>query len=284
MMTSRSSSVKTTRWILVGISYVLLIGWGAVAAAPLTWMVLSAFKPLREIYSWPPTFIPEAPTVDNFVQAWTRVPFARFILNSAFISIGQIVSVVFFGALVGYALAIRRFPGRSIIWLTVLSGLILPEQVTYIPRFMLIRQLDWINTYQGIMAPYVVSCFGVFLLTQFFENIPLELIDAANIDGLNDIGILFRIVLPLSRPALSTLAIMTWLSSWNNFFWPLLVVVSEEMRPIPVGLASFWQEEGVANLGHVLAANSMAIVLPLVIFIAFQRYFVQGISLSGLKG
>ena len=276
-------SMRSSRFVSAVISYVLLIAWGLIAAMPLVWMVSSAFKPTREIYTWPPSLIPVAPTLENFVEAWNRIPFARFMLNSVFISIGEIVFGLVVAALVGYAITIRRFPGRTLVWITVLSGLIIPDQVLYIPRFMLIRQLGWINTYQGIVSPYLVSSLGIFLLAQFFQNVPIDLIDAARVDGMGEFDILLRIVLPLSRPALATLAIFIWLSSWTNFFWPLLVVVSEDMRPLPVGLASFFQEEGVAEFGNVLAANTLAIIPPLLIFLLFQRQFVQGISLSGLK-
>jgi multiple sugar transport system permease protein len=276
-------SMKTTRTILASISYVLLIAWGVIAAAPMVWMVLSAFKFPAEIYSWPPSFIPKQPTVANFVAAWTHVPFARFVLNSAIVSVAEVTSVIFFASMVAYALAIRRFPGRSLIWMLVFAGLIIPEQVTYIPRFMIIKQLNWINTLQGVVAPYLMSSFGVFLLAQFFQSIPMDLVDAARIDGLGEFGILFRIVLPLARPAMAALAIFVWLGSWNNFFWPLLVVVNRAMRTLPVGLAGFYQEEGVANIGHVMAGNTLAILAPLTVFLAFQRYFVQGIGVTGLK-
>jgi len=134
------------------------------------------------------------------------------------------------------------------------------------------------------MAPSLISSFGVFLLTQFFQSIPVELVDAARIDGLDEFRIVLQIVIPLSRPALVTLSIFTWLGTWNDFFWPLLVVMSEEMRPISIGLKSFYDEEGIGSFGHVLARNTMAIVFPLAIFLLFQRYFVQGIGLSGRKG
>lgn len=276
-------NMRATRTVLNSISYVLLVAWGLVAAMPLVWMVSSAFKLSREIYTWPPSLIPHQPTWSNFVAAWTRVPFYRFLLNSAIVSVAEVTSVIIFAAMVAYALAIRRMPGRSLLWLLVLAGLIIPEQVTYIPRFIIVKQLGWINTLQGVVAPYLMSCFGVFLLAQFFQTIPIDLVDASRIDGLGEFGILFRIVLPLSRPALAALAIFTWLSSWNNFFWPLLVVVSEANRTVPVGLASFFQEEGVANIGHVMAGNTLAILAPLIVFVTFQRYFVQGIGVTGLK-
>ncbi|NPV49010.1 MAG: carbohydrate ABC transporter permease [Armatimonadetes bacterium] len=275
--------VRTTRIILNSVSYVLLVGWGLVAAMPLVWMVSSAFKYSREIYTWPPSIIPRQPTFDNFVAAWTKVPFDWFLINSAIVSLVEVTGVLAFGAMVAYVLAIRRVPGRSLLWVLVLAGLIIPEQVTYIPRFMIVKQLGWINTLQGVVAPYFMSSFGVFLLAQFFQTIPGELFDASRIDGLGEFGILLRIVLPLSQPALAALAIFTWLSSWNNFFWPLLVVINESKRTVPVGLASFFQEEGVANIGHVMAGNTIAILAPLAVFILFQRHFVQGIGVTGLK-
>lgn len=283
-MSARASSVRITRGIVHTLFYLALIAWGFAAAMPMLWMVVSAFKITRDIFVWPPSFLPKNPTVENFVAAWTIVPFARFLINSAVISTVQILAVLSTGSMVGYALSIRRFPGRTFVWVMVLAGLIIPEQVTYIPRFMLIKGLGWVNTYAGIVSPYLTSCFGIFLLAQFFLSIPVDLIDAARIDGLHEFGILFRIVIPLSKPALATLSIFTWLGSWNNFFWPLLVVVSAPMRTIPVGLVSFYQEEGIANFGHVLAGNTMAIVAPLIVFLAFQQYFIQGIGVTGLKG
>lgn len=280
---SQGVSMKLGRRLSASVSYVLLIIWGLVATLPLLWMVSSSFKITKDIYVWPPSFLPTNPTTVNYYQAWTLRPIGRYLLNSALVSIIEIAAVVLFGALVGYVLAIRRFPGRNLIWLTVLAGLVVPEQVTYIPRFMMIKQVGWVNTIPGIVSPYLTSCFGIFLLAQFFQSVPIELVDAARMDGLTELGILFRIVLPLSKPALATLTIFTWLGSWNNFFWPLLVVVSENMRTIPIGLASFYQEEGIMNFGNVLAANTTAIIPPLIVFLAFQRYFVQGIGVSGLK-
>jgi ABC-type glycerol-3-phosphate transport system permease component len=183
----------------------------------------------------------------------------------------------------GYALAKIPFPGRSLLFIGMISGLMIPWEVTIIPLFLLIVQLGWVNTFPGVILPMCASPFGIFVMRQFLLAVPGELVDAARLDGASEFGIFWRIVLPISKPAVAALSTLVFLSAWNAFLWPLIASSRNDMRTLPVGVALF-QQQYTTNYGLMMAAATVAFIPALAVFLAFQRYFVQGITMSGFKG
>lgn len=261
----------------------IVLAIGALATIfPFVWMVLTAFKPEKDVVHFPPQLWPTQWTLDNFTNIWQRVPFGRFFVNSIVFAGGVTLISLTLDSMTAYALARLNFPGRNIIFYAVLIALMIPFQVMFIPLFVTVHDLHMLNSYFGLIIPRATNAFGIFMLRQFFSTLPRELDDAARIDGAGEFYIYSRIVLPLSIPAVATLAIFHFMYNWNDFLWPLLITSSTDMRTLPAGLALFMGQHVVEYA--VLMAGSLLALLPL--FIAFlfaQRYFVQGIALSGLK-
>jgi multiple sugar transport system permease protein len=253
-------------------------------AVPLLWMISTSLKDNQAVFAVPPTWVPNPPQWSNYAQVFQVVPFALFGLNSLKISslatLGTLVSC----SMAAFAFARLRFPGRGLLFAVLLSVLMIPGQVTLIPVYYVMAQLGWINTHYPLIVPaWFGNAFGIFLLRQFFLTLPQELMDAAKIDGCTPYGVYARIWLPLAKPALATLAILTFINSWNDFLSPLIYLNDQSMMTIPVGLSSF-QGLHNADWGPLMAAAFMGCVPMIVLFVAGQRYFVQGIVLSGLKG
>lgn len=259
---------------------VLLIG-GIVMVIPFVWMLATSLKPAKEVFLG--NFFPLAPTFENYQIVLDKVPFARWYLNSLIVALLTTLSVAFFDSLVGFALAKYEFPGKNIIFIFILSTLMVPTEMLIIPWFILSSNLNWVDTYWGIMFPGVMSAFGVFLMKQFMEGIPSELLDAARIDGVSEFGLFWRIAMPLVRPALAALCIFTFLGNWNAFLWPVIITEKMNMRTIPVGLAFFSGEAG-ASWELIMAGAAMATIPVLIVFLIFQRQIIKGIALTGLKG
>jgi multiple sugar transport system permease protein len=269
------ASVITWYALLVGLSFLTLI--------PIVWMVLTAFKSPPEVAQIPPTWWPRSWHPENFVEAWRAAPFGRYLLNTAFMALTIMVLEVLTSALAAYAFARLRFPGRDGLFLLYLGTLMIPRQVTLIPLFILMRELRWVDTYQGLILPQAFSAFGTFLLRQFFLTIPFELEDAARVDGASRLQCLVRIILPLSGPALATLAVFILLFQWNNLLWPLVMSNSDTTRPVAVGLRVFQGQWGTEwNL--LMAAATLAVIPMVALYAVAQRWFVQGIALSGFGG
>lgn len=263
--------------------YAVLLAGLVVVVAPFVWMVLSSFKPEGEIRRVPPTWWPETFTLDNYVQLFSRLDFPRYFLNSVLVA-GLITggNVVFCSA-VGYALAKLRFAGRRLLFATVLGTLMVPGMVTFVPQFVLVSQLGLVNTYAGLVLPFLAGSFGVFLMRQYLLSIPDDLIEAARVDGAGELRIFWRVVLPLCGPALATLGILTFLSSWNSFLWPLVVATTEDKYTLPVALALFSVGQHRTSFG-LLLAGAVVVVLPvIVVFLVLQRHFLRGIATTGLK-
>ena len=250
---------------------------------PFVWMISTSLKELKEIFRFPYSLFPLAPTITNFFKVWELVPFGRFYLNSIIMSGAITLSQLITCSLAAYAFARLRFLGREVLFYMFLSTMMIPQQVTMIPVYAILNFFGWIDTYAALIVPFAASAFGTFLLRQFFKTIPKELEDAAKLDGCGHLRFLWNIVLPLSRPALATLSIFTFMLSWNNYIWPLVVTNSEEMRTLQLGLATF-RDEGGINWGYFMAATLMATVPVLIVFLTAQRQFVRGITLTGLKG
>ena len=262
--------------------HLLLYAMAFVTVAPFLWMLLASFKELGEILQYPPTWIPRNVILDNFTGAFEAAPFGRFYINSLFVASAVTLGQLFTCSLAAYAFARLQFPGRDILFYVFLGTMMIPGQVTMIPAFMVLHWLGWIDTYAALIVPGLASAFGTFLLRQFFLTIPRDLEDAAAIDGCSRFGVLWRIILPLSRPALATLAIFTFMYVFNDFLWALIVVSSEELKTVQLGLAIF-RDRYQTDWGQLMAASVTATVPILLVFFFAQKYFIRGITLSGLK-
>ena len=257
-----------------------------VMAAPLLWMALSAFKTKKDLTASPPVWLPSQWTLSNFSQLLDQLDMPRYFMNSLIVAVLVTVSNLLFCSMVGYALAKLDFTGRSRVFGIVLIALMVPGNLLILPLYVLMNRLGLIDTYAGLVLPFAAGAFGVFLMRQFMQSVPDELLEAARIDGAGEWYIFFRIVLPLVRPALATLAIFTFLGSWNNFVWPLIATNDPGKYTLPVALATFANDPNrtIAGGNGMLMAGSLMVVLPvLVVFIALQRHFTQGIATAGLK-
>ena len=257
-----------------------------VMAAPLLWMALSAFKTQKDLTASPPVWLPSQWTLSNFSQLLDQLDMPRYFMNSLIVAVLVTVSNLLFCSMVGYALAKLDFTGRSRVFGIVLIALMVPGNLLILPLYVLMNRLGLIDTYAGLVLPFAAGAFGVFLMRQFMQSVPDELLEAARIDGAGEWYIFFRIVLPLVRPALATLAIFTFLGSWNNFVWPLIATNDPGKYTLPVALATFANDPNrtIAGGNGMLMAGSLLVVLPvLVVFIALQRHFTQGIATAGLK-
>ena len=260
----------------------LLVG-AAVTLLPYVWMVSSSFKLNADIFSSTLQLIPARPILENYVTAVTREPTLRAIGNSIIMAGGETIAVVVTSVFTAYPFARLRFRGRDTVFLLVLGTMMVPSQVTMIPTFILMRWLGWIDTYQGLIIPRMVTPLGIFLLRQFLLTIPRELEEAARIDGCGRLRTLLQVLVPHMGPALATLAIFTFTASWNEFFWPLIVVQSSEMRTIQLLIAAIKQAEAV-DWGVVMAIVTLSVFPTVAIYLMLQRYFVRGIVMTGLKG
>lgn len=281
----RQARIKAQAKALLAYTFLAV---GALAMiGPFLWMLTASLKEPGSIFSyqrpWWQDWIPTQFVWQNYVQAWNAVPFARFYLNSIFVSICITIGQVFTSALSAYAFARLEFPWRDKIFFAYLATIMVPGAVTMIPVFILLRYLGWIDTYKSVILPGIFTAYGTFLLRQFFLTLPKDLEDAAKIDGCSYFGIFWKIILPLSKPALATLTTFTFMGSWLNFMWPLIVLNTHKLFTLPVGLSYF------QSLHHtdwsLLMAGSLMMILPiLIVFIINQRYFVEGIKLTGIKG
>jgi multiple sugar transport system permease protein len=264
------------------LAHALVYALALVTIAPFLWMLFTSFKELPEILVYPPRWLPEKVTLENFQNAFTAAPFGRYYFNSIFVAatvtLGQLVTC----SLAAYAFARLQFPGRDVLFYLFLGTMMIPGQVTMIPGFLVLHWLGWIDTYYALIVPGLASAFGTFLLRQFFMTIPRDLEDAASLDGCSRAMILWRIILPLSRPALATLAVFTFMGVFNDFLWALVVVSSEEMKTVQLGLAIF-RDRYQTDWGQLMAASVTATLPILLVFFAAQKYFIKGITLSGLK-
>jgi multiple sugar transport system permease protein len=248
---------------------------------PFVWMVLSSLKPFREVYR--PKILPENPTLSNYRQILSYSLFPKWFLNSLIVALSTTLSVLFFDSLVGYTLAKFKFPGRNIIFIFILSTLMIPTEMLIIPWYVMSSKLGWIDTYWGIMFPGMITAFGIFLMRQFMETIPDDLLDAARIDGVSEFGIFYKVALPLVKPALASLAILNFIGNWNAFLWPLIVASNSKMYTLPVGL-SYFSSENLMRWELIMTGATVSTFPLIIIFLIFQRQIIRGIMLSGLKG
>jgi len=274
----RESSVRTPSWLYA----VLTLGL-FVVVVPFVWMLLSSFKPEAEVRRVPPTWWPETFTTGNYETLLDRLDFPTYLFNSVVVAIAVTAGNLVFCSMLGYALAKLDFPGKRALFAIVLGTLMIPGVVTFVPLFVMVTKMGLSNTLLGMILPFLAGPFGVFLMRQFISSLPDELIQAARIDGAGELRIFFSVILPLCGPALATLGILTFLTSWNNFLWPLVIAQTEDKYTLPVALALYSVGQNATQFG-LLLAGAVVVVLPvLAIFLVLQRHIMQGIAMTGIK-
>ena len=262
---------------------VMLVLLAALSLGPLLWMLSVSFMQPGEASHFPPSLWPSAPGLHNYRELFERAGMGRYLANSAFIASTVTVVSVLLNTLAGYAFAKLQFRGREAIFRMLLAALVIPGQVAMMPLFLLLKQMGLINTYAGAMIPGLASIFGIFLVRQYARSIPDDLLDAARIDGASEWRIFWQIVLPVLKPILVTLAVFSFLGSWNDFMWPLIVLSDQGLQTLPVALASLSREHVQDN--ELMMAGSVVTVLPvLVLFLILQRHYIQGLMVGSVKG
>ncbi|MBI3960422.1 MAG: carbohydrate ABC transporter permease [Chloroflexi bacterium] len=266
------------------LAYLFLSLGVAVMVTPFVWMLLTSFKPAPELVQF--AFLPQNPTFDNYMRVMTTSSFGRWYVNSILVAVISTASVIFFDSLVGYTLNKFDFPGKNLIFIGILGTLMIPTEMLIIPWYTMSVDFGWhigLAQYWGIAFPGVITATGIFLMRQFFDGVPSELLDAARIDGVNEFGIWWRIAMPLVKPAIAALAIFNFIGNWNAYLWPLIVANSREFYTLPVGL-SFFRGESTTEWEKIMTAASLASIPLLFVFLLFQRQIIKGIALTGLKG
>lgn len=279
----------TRQWRQRGQRLALLLvifGGAVVIMFPLAWMVATSLKQAGDVYLYPPVWIPNPPQWGNYAEVLAVADFGHYFLNSTLVSGLTVIGSVLSCAMAGYSFSRLRSPGRNLIFVVLLSTLMLPSTVTIVPTFVVFQRLGWLNTFNPLIVPaFFGNAFYIFLLRQFFMTIPLDLEDAGRIDGANSAQIFLRIMLPLATPALMTVAIFSFIGSWNDFFYPLIYLNSEDMYTVALGVANF---QGSTRVGPqmqlLMAASFMATIPVLIVFFLAQRFFIRGIVFTGIKG
>ena len=276
MLGKRSRFGQFWIYLVVTIALVLVI-------TPFAWMVLGSFKSEGELRQVPPTWWPNAASLDNYTLLFAKLDFATYFANSVIVAVVVTAGTLIFCSMLGYALAMLEFPGKRALLLLVLATLMIPGVVTFVPLFVLVANAGLIDTLPGLILPFLAAPFGVFLMRQFISGLPPDLLDAGRVDGAGELRIFFRIILPLCGPALATLGILTFLGSWNSFLWPLVVAQTEGTYTLPVALALYSIGQNSTQYG-LLMAGACVVVLPLlVVFLMFQRHVIEGIATTGIK-
>jgi multiple sugar transport system permease protein len=293
------AGVRRQQWEEFGgkfLIYLLLFLGSVVFIAPFAWMVTASFQGVSDMFRWPPSWIPRNPSFDNYTRFFEQERIGRYFFNSAFVALAVTALQLFTSSLAAYTFAKRRFPGRDLLFVITLATMMIPGQVTLIPNYVILKHIPffggndalgngghgWLDSYWGLIVPQAVTAFGIFLLRQYMKSIPDDLLDAARVDGGSEFRIYAQIVMPLCRPALAALGIFTFSYVWDDFFWPLIIVSSEDLRTLPLGLALFVVRNRTA--WDLLMAGSVITTVPvLLVFLAFQRHFIRGIAVTGMK-
>jgi multiple sugar transport system permease protein len=271
------------RALRVVLAHALLTVGAALTLLPLLWMVSASLMPAGEATVYPPRFVPSAPTLAHYTALFTRLNLARALANSTLLATAVTLISLVLNSLAGYAFAKLRFPGRDRLFHLLLAALVIPGQVAMLPLFLMLRELGLINTYWGVIVPGMASVFGIFLVRQYALAIPTSLLDAARIDGAGELRIYWSLVMPFCKPVLVTLAIVTFLGTWNDFLWPLVVLADGDLHTLPVALATLAGEH--VQDSELMMAGAVLTVLPVVlVFVSLQRYYLEGIMGGGVKG
>lgn len=277
------------RTLIVIVRSAVMIAMAGVALFPIYWMVMSSFRTHEEIFKYtslsPELFLPVEWTLQNYKDIFLdpSKPFGRFMLNTLFVATIVTALGLLVNAMAAFAFAKMRFPFKKLLLTVFMSSLVIPYEVIMIPQYLLMRDFDWINSYMALIVPQIVWVFGIFMLVQFFSDVPRDILDAARMDGAGWLRIFGKIVLPTAVPAIITLGIMTFLNQWDSFLWPLVVINEEKRQVIQVAISSYQSLRNI-SWGKILAATSISSVPILIVFLFLQRYYVQGITMSGVKG
>ena len=260
-----------------------LVALTLLSLAPLLWMLSVSFMPAGGASRFPPPLLPDVPTLDNYRALFQRIGMGGYFLNSVLVSSAITLLSLLINAMAGYAFAKLRFAGRERIFKALLAALVIPSQVTMLPLFLMLKEMGLVNSYAGVVIPGLASIFGIFLVRQYARSIPDELMEAARIDGAGEWRIFFRIVLPMLKPVLVTLAIFTFMGSWNDFMWPLIVLTDQTHQTLPVALASLSREH-IQDVEMMMAGAVLTVTPVLLLFLVLQRYYIQGLLLGSVKG
>ncbi|HRJ41957.1 MAG: carbohydrate ABC transporter permease [Caldilineaceae bacterium] len=287
----RGNVIETSRWVGQGggwfslsLGYLGMLLCLLLIGLPVYWMIIGALKGTAEVYRVPPTWIPVDPTFANFGEAWRSAPFGRYYINTIITTLMGSGFEILFAVTSAYAFVFLRFPKRDWIFLILLAALMVPGQITILPNYLTVARLGWINTYLGIVVPGASVAYGTFLLRQYYKTLPIEVLDAAKVDGAGHLLTLWSIVLPLAKPAIISFALLSIVSKWNDFLWPLIVTNTRLMRVLPIGIYWLKVEEGSINWGVVMS-GTLFVVLPVAfVFLYAQRYIVDGIAAGAVKG
>lgn len=264
------------------VAYLILSLGLVIVLFPFFWMILSAFKSEMDIYTYPPKWFPSHWQFGNFKTVFDMVPFGQYYLNSIIVTLAVTFGQIVVSILAAYALARLNFPFKNFIFSFILATMLMPFVVTMIPVFLIVSDLKWLDTYQGLIVPFLFSGFSIFFLRQFFVTVPLELQDAAKIDGCGYLGVLLNVILPNVKPAISTIALFTFLGQWRSYLWPLIATNSTDMRTLPVGLR-YLMGEGGGEYHLMMAASLMAIVPVLIVYLFSEKQFIKSVAMTGLK-
>lgn len=279
---TRNTQFRRELWWRIPLHIVLIFGAGLMLL-PFIWMFATSFKPPTEIVAWPPTFVPNKPTLENYGKVFELMPFARYFFNSVVITLISMVTICLTSSLAGYIFGIFRFPGRNILFIIILATAIVPFETYMIPLYLIMKDFKAIDTYQGLMAPYFIMSFGIFFMRQnYIAFLPEELLDAARIDGAGEWKIYWRIVIPLSSAALAALAIYAFISVWAAFIWPLLITTSSDMKTVELALAGF-QTAYTVEYGPLMAGSVISLLPILLIFIVLRRQIIESVAMTGMK-
>jgi multiple sugar transport system permease protein len=265
------------------IIHVILIIAAILTLAPILWMVSVSFMPTGDASVYPPPFFPKNVTFTQYESLFSRLNLARYLLNSTLISLSVTLLSLFINSMAGYAFAKYRFRGRDRLFRFLVAGMVIPAQVTMLPLFLMLNKMGFINTYMGVIIPGMASIFGIFLIRQYMLSIPDSLIEAARIDGAGDFMVYSRLVLPLCKPILVTLAIFTFMGTWNDFLWPLIVMTDDRMYTLPVALANLVGEH-VQDTELMMAGSVLTILPVMLVFMVLQKYYIKGIMMGSVKG
>lgn len=286
-----SLSVQQQRSVGKVLGYLGLAAIVLVIGIPMFWMLSGSLKTVREIYTFPPQWVPSNPRWSNYKDAWHAAPFGHFYINSIIITLAGAALQLFNGILCAYALAFLRFPFKNFFFVLVLAALMIPPEVTILPNFLFmgntIRSLfgqSWVDTYQGMFLPGAATAFGTFLMRQGFMGLPKDVLDAAKVDGAGHFRTLWDIVLPMGKPIVVTFGLISMVNKWNDFLWPLIITTTMDMRPITVGITFLFDNEGNNQWGMIMAATTFVVVPLIIVFLFAQRYIIAGLTAGATKG
>jgi multiple sugar transport system permease protein len=262
--------------------HIVLLTVGIIFLLPFVWSISTSLKPVNDLFNPTPSLIPSEIRWQNYRDVFDSAPFLRYYANSIIVTVARTIGQVALASVAAFAFSQLRFPGRDLLFFILLAGLMVPDQVLIVPRFVIMREFGWLDTYQGLIIPLIFSAFGVFMLRQFMLGIPRDFFEAATLEGANPFQIFKDIYLPLAAPALAAFGFLALLASWNEFLWALTVTSSTDMRVLPVGIALF-RGQFFTNNAVLLAAANLATFPLLIVFLFFQKRLVEGIALTGLK-